>query len=258
MKRILVSILFVFLSLPMVFANGTRETVSSDKAIIVFAAVSTIDVIQDLADLFKAETGQPVLLNPASSGTLAKQLIEGAYADVYVSASARWMDYVTSYDLVEKSAPFAGNRIVLIAPSDSTDGPVNIDDSLDFPASFDGRLSMGDPSHVPAGAYALSGLEYYQWYDEMEPRLLPGANVRVSLAVVELGETERGIVYRTDALKSKKVKILGVFPEKSHRPVSYFCAFLKQGSPGGKDFYDYISTSEDAAEVLRQYGFEVQ
>ncbi|MDA3955928.1 molybdate ABC transporter substrate-binding protein, partial [Oceanispirochaeta sp.] len=105
---------------------------------------------------------------------------------------------------------------------------------------------------------ALSGLEYYQWYDELEPRLLPCVNVRASLAVVELGETERGIVYRTDALKSKKVKILGVFPEESHTPVSYFCAFLKQGSPGGRDFYDYISTSEDAAEVLRQYGFEVQ
>ena len=246
MKRFFMSVSLMSLLLSPSFAE-----------VIVFAAASTSDVMQDLADLYKGETGNSVLLNPASSGILARQLEQGASADIYISASKKWMDYVKSLDLVDRWAPFAGNRIVLITPLDSTASPVDIKKGFDFPSSFTGRLSIGDPEHVPAGNYARSALEYYSWYGALKSRLLPAANVRAALAVVELGETERGIVYRTDALKSSKVKIIGVFPAASHTAISYFCALLKQASPSAEKFYDFISTSDEASEILTRYGFEI-
>ncbi|MDC7235725.1 MAG: molybdate ABC transporter substrate-binding protein [Spirochaetales bacterium] len=226
--------------------------------LIVFAAASTIDVMQSLADQFEEETGRPVLLNPASSGTLAKQLAQGAQADIFISASKKWMDYADEQGLVAASIPFAGNRMVLIAPADSSDEPVSIDSGFDLPGSFEGRFSMGDPAHVPAGAYGKEALEFFGWYTVLEPRILPAANVRAALSVVELGESERGIVYRTDALKSDKVRILGEFPAESHSPVSYFAALLKDTGSPGEEFYDFIVKGSGTGAILEEYGFEMK
>ncbi len=257
MKR-LIATLLVFTSLLPLFAGGQKETAAAadSSPVVVFAAASTTDVMQSLADLYKQQTGQEVVLNPASSGTLAKQLNEGAQADLYISASKKWMDYAVDQGLVADSIPFAGNRIVLIAPADSSDPAVDLTKDFDFPGSFTGRLSMGDPAHVPAGAYAKKSLEYLGWYDQLADRIQPATDVRAAMAVVELGECDRGIVYSTDAKKSAKVKILGTFPAESHDPISYFLASLKTASPQGKAFYDFVVKSSDTSKILKQYGFE--
>jgi len=248
-------IFLVFFTGVFLWAGGKKEDAEPDGTSIIFTAASTTDVVQELAELYKLSTGSTVLISPASSGTLAKQLEQGARADVFISASKKWMDYVIDLGLVGESRAIAGNRIVLIAPSDSRDSPVEISPSFDFPASFKGRLSMGDPEHVPAGAYAKESLVYYDWYEALQTRLLPAANVRAALAVVELGECDRGIVYRTDALKSDKVKVIGTFPSESHTRVSYYCASLKQASEDGLSFYSFLS-SDKAAAVFEKYGFE--
>jgi len=255
MKRLLYIAVLTIYSGVFLWAGGSREEKSDVSPVIIFAAASTVDVMQDLADLFKGKTGYTVLISPASSGILAKQLEEGAQADIFISASKKWMDYTVNLEMVDESRAMAGNRMVLIAPSDSTDQSVEIAGSLDFPASFAGRLSIGDPEHVPAGAYARESLVYFHWYDSLLPRLLPAANVRAALAVVELGECERGIVYRTDALKSDKVKVIGTFPSESHSDVSYYCGLLKQAGHGGREFYAFLA-GDEAAAVFEKYGFE--
>ncbi len=255
MKRIVTGLFLVLAVTSFAFASGKQETSSQ---VVVFAAASTTDVMQTLADYYTEETGIPVVLNPASSGTLAKQLSQGAEADIFISASKKWMTYAVDEGLVESSGPFAANRIVLIAPSDSDASAAEIGPDYDFLSSFEGRLSMGDPAHVPAGAYAKEALDYYGWYEGLEERILPAANVRAALSVVELDETERGIVYRTDALKTDKVKILGTFPMESHTPVSYFSALLKGASEEGAGFYDFIVNGDRTEEALKSFGFDMK
>lgn len=258
MKRVILFVFILFLPISFTFAGGVQESTDTLDPVVVFAAASTIDVMQTLADLFEEETGYTVLLNPASSGTLARQLSQGAEADVYISASKKWMDFVLDEGMVEEKRPFARNRMVLIAPSDSPDSELELGSDYDFPDSFEGRLSMGDPAHVPAGAYAQKALEFYGWYEALSPRIQPAANVRAALSVVELAETDRGVVYRTDALKSDKVKILAVFPEESHNPVSYYSALLKDCSDGGRAFYDFAVNGGKTELILREFGFDMK
>lgn len=256
MNRVIIFSVLLFLPIVSLFAEGIQESSETVESVVVFAAASTVDVMQTLADLYESETGHTVLLNPASSGTLAKQLSQGAEADVYISASKKWMDFVLDEGLVNESKPFAGNRMVLIAPADSPDSGLELSSDFDFPSSFEGRLSIGDPAHVPAGAYAQEALEYFGWFESLSLRILPAASVRAALSVVELGETDRGVVYRTDALKSHKVKILALFPEETHNPVSYYSAVLKECSDAGRDFYDFVMNGEKTESVLREFGFD--
>ena len=252
--KFLIMLSFMLSGVLPVFAGGGAEAPEFAEAdeITVFLAASTTDVMDDLAALFREKTGTTVNLNPASSGTLARQLEQGAGADVYISASKKWMDYVNDLGTVLESSPFVRNRVVVVGPADTSLAPFEIDGATDLPGLFEGRLSMGDPEHVPAGKYAQEALAHFGWYDRLSDRILPAADVRAALAVVELGETELGIVYETDAMKAGgSVVILSRFPEESHTPVEYFCARL---TPEGSDFYAFL-LSEEAAAVFASYGF---
>ena len=240
------------------FPSGGSEPSEKDTAgsLTLFAAASTTDLVEELGEIYAEETGWDIMINPASSGTLAKQIEQGAPADVYISASPKWMKYVDDLGLAAENTPFLMNRLVLIAPEGTVTPSLSlIESSLDFPASFSGRLSLGDPAHVPAGQYAMEALSFYGWDTPLQDRFLPGADVRGALAVVERGETERGIVYETDAAKSEKVTVIGVFPEESHKPITYFAALLTESSPGAEEFYRFLTTSEEAAAICRKYGF---
>ena len=243
----------------MLSAEGTAETVPPGKAagsMTLFAAASTTDLVEEIGALFEQETGIEVKISPASSGTLARQIEQGAQADVYISASVKWMAYVDDLSLAAEFTPFIKNRLVLIAPSEgATEDFSELDPDLDFPASFKGRLSLGDPAHVPAGQYAVDGLTYFGWYESLESRFLPGADVRAALAVVERGETERGIVYETDAAKSEKVTVVGRFPEDSHKAIEYYAALLRESTPAGEKFYRFLTESEEVIPLYEKYGF---
>ena len=227
------------------------------KSLTIFAAASTTDLMTDLALLFEKETGTAVKINPASSGTLAKQLKDGAPADVYISASKKWMDFIDSNDLVTESSDFLKNRLVLISHIDSPLDAFEMDKESMLPSLFSGRISIGDPAHVPAGQYAVEALSSLGWYDALVDRFLPAADVRAALSVVEFDEAEAGIVYATDAVRSDKVKVLSQFPEESHPPVLYFCALLKDSKPQGRAFYDFLLNEKAAEQVYRKYGFSL-
>lgn len=234
--------------------GNTEET---EQSIMVFAATSLTDVLSEIIDSFEVKYNVVVKTNIASSGTLARQIEQGANSDVYISASKKWADYVDSLGYILKGykTEIAQNELVLITPKNSYLKLQPIDSSMDFAALLGkGRLSIGDPSHVPAGKYARQSLEYFGWYKQLENKILPAKEVRSALMIVELEEAPAGIVYRTDALKSDKVRILGLFPERSHNPIVYVAGVCKDNKPA-KEFFTYLNSGE-IKSIWIKYGFK--
>jgi molybdate transport system substrate-binding protein len=226
------------------------------QSILVFSGASLTNVISEIADSFEIKHGAEVKFNFASSGTLARQIKQGNLPDIYISASMKWADYIDSlgFLLPEHKLEIATNELVLVAPANSNLTVETINSTLNFPSLLKGeRLSIGDPAHVPAGKYAKQALEYYGWYKNVEDRLLPAKDVRSALMVVEMEESPLGIVYRTDAQKSDKVKILGAFQEISHERVVYIAGLCKNNK-AAKDFFFWLST-DNAKLIWEKHGF---
>lgn len=237
-------------------SSNSAEQAMTKQMIMVYAAASVTDVLNEITKAFEAEYHIKVQTNLASSGTLARQIEQGAMPDIYLSASKKWADYVAEQSNIanENIAEIAKNELVLIAPINSSIVKQMIDSSMALPQMLkNNRLSIGDPAHVPAGKYAKQALEYFGWYDELDHMTLPAKDVRSALMVVELAETPLGIVYKTDAMKSDKVKIVGSFPEKSHKPIVYVAEIVKNND-ASKKFIAFLN-SEKTAEIWAKYGF---
>ncbi len=262
-KKVTIILLAVLVTNMMFSCNGGSRkseapsgTTAPEITMMVFAAASLTDVLSELIDSFKVGHQVRINTNMASSGTLARQIEQGGTPDLFISASKKWADYVDSIGFVVKpyKEVIAHNDLVLIAPNDSKLETVKVDSSMNImPVLGSNRLSMGDPAHVPAGQYARQALEYFGLYQKLTGKLLPAKDVRSALMVVELGESPLGIVYRTDAQKSAKVKIVGVFPDRSHKPIVYVSTICKE-SELSKEFYDYLK-SDKAKPVWAKYGF---
>lgn len=225
----------------------------------VFAAASMTNALTEVGRVYHDKTGVDVRLSFASSSTLARQIGAGAPAQIYVSADERWMDYLAKRHLIETASRVSpiGNSLVLIAPVDSALNHVAIgpDFHLLSLLGADGRLAVGDPDHVPAGIYAKDALQNLGVWKAVEPRLALADNVRSALALVELGEVPLGIVYSTDAAISKKVKVVGVFPAKSHTPIRYpFAIVAGRRSPTVDALFAFM-TGKQGLAILQRYGF---
>ena len=227
--------------------------------ITVFAAASLTNALEELGKGYEAAKGGKVKLSFAASSQLAKQLEAGAPAQLFMSADEKWMDYAAEKNLIEKASRKSpiGNKLVLIAPADSKIDKVEIARGFD-PVKLlgaDGRLATGDPDHVPAGIYAKEAFQNLGVWQSVEPRLARADSVRGALTFVEKGETPLGVVYETDAKVSPKVKIVGLFPADSHKPVSYPFAIVKgQDNAASRGFFDYV-TGEPGMAVFAKYGF---
>ena len=224
--------------------------------ITVFAAASTTNVIQDLAALYEQQKSVKVATSFAAASALAKQIEQGAPADVFVSADLKWMDYLDGKDKIIKASrrDLLGNRLVLIAPKGKA-FPVKLEKSFDLPGAFEGRWCSCGPD-VPIGRYSQQALTALGWWTALEPRLAAAPDVRSALAFVERGECAVGIVYETDAKMSDKVEVLGVFPADTHSPVLYPAALVQGAKPAAQGFLDFLLTPA-AAKVFRQHGFTV-
>lgn len=231
----------------------------ADEEITLFAAASMTDALTELADAYHERGGPPVKLAFASSSTLAKQIENGAPADLFVSADLKWMDYLAERSLIVEASRqnLAGNALVLIVPLDSALAlePAR---GFDMAATLgDDRLALGDPEHVPAGRYAKAALEYLGLWEAIEPKAVYAGDVRAALAFVEQGEVGAGIVYATDAAISAKVKVAGAFPSESHEPIVYPIAIVAgHERPEIAAFLAFLM-GEAAAEIFRGYGFVV-
>jgi len=225
--------------------------------IVVFAAASLTDALQDVTAQAERLLGVTVKLSFAASSALARQIDNGAPADVFVSADTDWMDYLQTHARIEPGSrvDLLGNRLVLVAPAGS-DARLKI--GRDFPlaaALAGGRLAVGDPDAVPAGRYARAALTQLGVWDSVSGRLVRAENVRAALALVDRGEVPLGIVYRTDALIDKGVRIVDTFPAGSHPPIVYPVALLVGAKAGARDYLEYLRTPA-ATAVFSKYGFE--
>ncbi|MDB6179855.1 molybdate ABC transporter substrate-binding protein [Paracoccus fistulariae] len=233
---------------------------AEDGAVTVFAAASLKTALDQIAAEFGAKTGGQVTISYAGSNQLARQIIQGAPADIYLSANARWMDEVENAGLVADGTrqDLLGNRLVLIAH-----GKANVlnDDQmrdLDLPAMLgDEKLAMALVDAVPAGQYGKAALESLGLWDDVAPHVAQADNVRAALALVATGEAPLGIVYATDAAAEDDVSVIGEFPADSHPPITYPVALTRMAQdPADRAFYDLLS-SPQAATIFEAAGFTV-
>jgi molybdate transport system substrate-binding protein len=240
-------------------AVAAGPAAAADK-VVVFAAASLTDAFQDVAASYEKKTGVQIVNSFASSSTLARQIENGAPAEIFASADTQWMDYVQTRGLIDSASRKSpiGNALVLVAPSASPPRPRAIDSHLDWTALLGGRrLALGDPDHVPAGIYAKQALQHLGAWDALQSHLAPAEDVRAALVYVDRGEAPLGIVYLTDARQDSNVKIVGVFPEESHSAIVYPFALVKGAPAPARAYFEFL-TGKAALAVFAHYGFTVK
>lgn len=240
---------------------GQTATAAEAKRepLLVFAAASLTDVMQQAGPLYTRQTNVPVKFSFAASSALAKQIESGAQADVFLSADQDWMNYLQQRKLIKLDTrnDLLGNRLVLIAPKDSK-VTLKLEKGAPLLAALGprGRLSTGDPDSVPVGKYAKSALGKLDLWTAVESRLVRADNVRVALMYVARGEAPLGVVYATDAAVEPQVRIVDVFPESSHAPITYPVAAATNASPATESFLQFLR-SDAARAVFTKAGFTV-
>ncbi len=246
--------------LGMLPASGWAQAAATPQAppdLIILAASSLTDALNELGPAFTAATHHGVKLSYAASSALARQVEAGAPADVFMSADTDWMDYLQMRNLIDAGSRrnVLGNRLVLISPADST---VSVRIAPHFALAKllgDGRLATGNPDSVPVGKYARIALTNLGVWTEVQDKIAAADNVRAALALVARGEAPLGIVYRTDALIEKKVRIVADFPANSHDPIVYPAAATAHAHEGATDFVKFLS-SPPAQAIFARYGFD--
>lgn len=234
--------------------------VFAENKIIVFSAASATNAVTDIGTLYFKSVDGRFVPSFASSSTLAKQIEKGAPADIYISANVKWMDYLEEKGMIEKKTrvDLLSNRVVLIAPLESKIKTPLIE-GFDLSGLLaDGRLSMGDPDHVPAGIYGKQALVSLGQWDGVQDKIIRAKDVRSALYFVEQNEAPLGLVYATDAAISKKVKVVYVFPESLHTPITYPAAIVNgKETKAVTDFFHFFRT-EGAKKIFESYGFSVK
>jgi molybdate transport system substrate-binding protein len=238
-------------------APASEANSHEQKPLILFAAASLTDVLDDLAARYTLQSHVAVTTSFAASSTLARQIEAGAPADVFISANVAWMDYLAERNLLrpDTRVDLLANALVIVAPKEH---PFSVTFQPEFAIAeaFSGKLAMGDPEHVPAGQYARQALTALGWWDRLSERVAPAMDVRAALRLVELGEAGAGIVYATDAAPSADAVMVGTFPEPLHDPIRYPAAVCQNASPSAEGLLEFLR-GEEAAGVFEKAGFVV-
>jgi len=232
---------------------------AAPPTVTVFAAASLADVLMAIGAR-SGRTGPPIRFSFAASSTLARQIEQGATADIFISADEAWMDHLARRGRIvaETRRDLARNRLVVVKPGspENSEPPESVAALRD--ALLSGgppeRVATGDPAHVPAGRYAEAALRRLGLWTEIESRLVRADNVRSALAFVERGEVAAGIVYATDALLSRKVRVAARFPEASHPPIRYPAAVVVGAVPEARAVLAEFFTAE-ARRLFESAGF---
>lgn len=232
----------------------------------VYAAASMTNAIDDINQRY-AQTypkAARVKTSYAASSTLAKQIEQGAPADVFISADTAWMDYLAHKNrlLPNSVRQVLANRLVLIAPNQQPPKtPIRLTKAFDIARAFDGRLCTGHTQSVPVGRYAKQALTRLGWWQTLQPRLVEADDVRAALNFVNRGECGLGIVYATDARIASNVHVVATLPTNLHTPIIYPMALVQPQGAAKPDaetvrYYQFLQ-SPTAKAVYRKYGFSV-
>ena len=235
----------------------TSSALAQEKSLTVFAAASMKNALDELDAAYTAKTGVKIVASYAASSALAKQIEQGAPADVFVSADTDWMDYATQKKTITESSRvnLLGNSIVLIAPKDSKVDSVTIGQGFDLATlAGDGKIATGDVKSVPVGKYAKAALEKLGSWSAAEPKFAMAESVRAALTLVARGEANLGIVYATDAKIEPGVKVVGSFPAESHPAIIYPAAATTTAKPETNDYLAFLRSAA-AKTIFEKYGF---
>ena len=230
---------------------------AQEKGLTVFAAASMKNALDEVDAAYTAKTAVKVTASYAASSALAKQIDQGAPADIFLSADTDWMDYATKEKTIKTDTRtnLLGNSIVLIAPKDFSIDKVTIASGFDLAKlAGNGRIATGDVNSVPVGKYAKAALEKLGAWDAAAPKFAMAESVRAALTLVARGEAVLGIVYATDAKVEPQVKIVGTFPADSHPPIIYPVAATTSAGPGATDYLAFLH-SQAAKTIFEKYGF---
>jgi len=228
------------------------------EQVTVFAAASLKNAMDDIVARYQAQSGHSVVVSLAGSSALAKQIQQGAPADIFISANPDWMDLLEAEGLLEDGSrrDLLGNSLVLVAHGTDA-APVTIGPDLDLPALLgEGRLAMALVDSVPAGIYGKAALDHLGLWQGVAPSVAQSDNVRAALALVATGEAPLGIVYATDAMAEPKVHVVGRFPADSHPPIVYPAAAMADPGEAALAFLQFLG-GEEAAAIFISKGFEV-
>lgn len=230
---------------------------AKSRAPLVLAAASMQESLNAAADAWAAKGHKRPVLSFAATSALARQIEAGAPADLFISADEDWMDYVQNKGLLRPKTrvAFLTNALVIVAPATSK---LRLSVERGFPlarALGNGRMALADPGSVPAGKYAKDALSTLGVWAQVQGRVIAAPNVRVALALVERGEAPLGIVYATDAKADPLVRVAGIFPGSSHRPIGYPIAVLaRSDDPDAEPFRRFLLSGE-AKAIFRRFGF---
>jgi|SRR6266487_1541005 len=248
----------LFLTFAISIAAIPAPTAAQDKSLTIFAAASMKNALDEIDAAYTAKSGVRITVSYAASSALAKQIEQGAPADVFISADTDWMDYATSKRTIDEPSRvnLLGNSIVLIAPKDSKVNNVSIGPGFDLAKlAGDGRIATGDVKSVPAGKYTRTALEKLGSWQAAEPKFAMADSVRAALTLVARGEAVLGIVYSTDAKVEPGVKIVGTFPADSHPAIIYPVAATTTAKPEASDYLAFLRSTA-ARTILEKYGFK--
>jgi molybdate transport system substrate-binding protein len=236
---------------------GSSPAFAQDKSLTVFAAASMKNALDDINAAYTVKTGVKIVASYAASSALAKQIEQGAPADIFASADTDWMDYAIAKKTMSESTRvnLLGNSIVLVAPKDSKLDKVAIGPGFDLAKlAGDGRIASGDVKAVPSGKYAKAALEKLGAWQAAAAKFAMTENVRAALALVARGETPLGIVYSTDAKVEPGVRIVGTFPADSHAAIIYPVAATATAKPEAAAYLAFLRSSA-AKAIFEKYGF---
>src|SRR5712672_4144454 len=247
----------LFFSFAILCGAASSPALAQDRNLTVFAAASMKNALDDIDAAYTAKIGVKIVVSYAASSALAKQIEQGAPADIFASADTDWMDYAIAKKNINEPTRvnLLGNSIVLIAPKDSKIDSVAIGPSFDLAKGIgDGKIATADVKSVPVGKYAKAALEKLGAWEAAEPKFAMTENVRAALTLVARGEAPLGIVYETDAKVEPGVKIVGTFPADSHPPIIYPVAATTTAKAEAADYLAFLRSSA-AKAVLEAYGF---
>jgi molybdate transport system substrate-binding protein len=244
MKKILASVLLLFAIVKIQAAEIT-----------VFAAASLTDSLKQIAADYEKSSGDKIIFNLGASSTLARQIEAGAPADIFFSADEAQMNGLAKLGLIDPATRKSrlGNTLVVVVTADST---LQINSASDLTNATVKQIALADPKAVPAGVYAKAWLTQQQLWPAIEPKVVPTENVRAALAAVESGNVEAGVVYKTDAGISKKVKVAYEVPAADAPDISYPMALVKDSKQpdAAKNFLNYLD-SKEAGDIFKKFGF---
>jgi molybdate transport system substrate-binding protein len=247
-----------FVAFAILFGSVHSPALAQDKSLTVFAAASMKNALDDIDAAYTAKSGVKITASYAASSALAKQIEQGAPADIFASADTDWMDYATNNKTINEATRInlLGNSIVLIAPKDSKIDNVAIGPGFDLAKlAGDGKIATGDVKAVPVGKYAKAALEKLGAWQAAEPKFAMAESVRAALTLVARGEAALGIVYSTDAKVEPGVKIVGTFPAESHPAIIYPVAATTTARSEAADYLAFLRTSA-AKAIFEKYGFK--